>query len=309
MPQFTPTQGRYLSFIHAYTAGFGEPPAESEIAEALRVSPPSVNQMIKTLEKKGLIRRQPGVARTLEVLVPASDLPRWNKTIVRTTYEWGPAKPRKAKGRSSLLTADDPQDSADSAGDVLAEDDSIYQLKITLLGTEPPIWRRIETPDVPLEELHELIQTAMGWTNSHLHQFEIDGGRYVNDWLMQDGFDDPDSMAYSDVWLSDFINPQQPKLQILYEYDFGDGWEHLVELERVKPADPGMRYPRCTEGARACPPEDVGGIYGYADCVAALADPRHEQHEHYREWIGEYDPEAFSPTQATRAMRQGLPGW
>lgn len=309
MPQFTPTQGRYLAFIHAYTAGFSEPPAESEIAEALRVSPPSVNQMIKTLEKKGLIRRQPGVARTIEVLVPASSLPRWDKTIVRTTYQWGPVRPRKAKELPPPLQPDATQDSTDSAGDVVAEDDPIYQLKITLLGIEPAIWRRIETPDVPLEKLHDLIQTAMGWTNSHLHQFKIDGGRYVNAWLMQDGFDDPDAMEYSDVWLSDFINPQKPKLQIHYEYDFGDGWEHTVELEQVKSVEPAARYPRCTEGARACPPEDVGGIYGYADCVAALANPRHEQHEEYSEWVGKYDPDAFSPAKATRAMRQGLPGW
>src|SRR5690606_23542667 len=97
-------------------------------------------------------------------------------------------------------------------------------------------------------------------------------------------------------------------LTMRYEYDFGDGWEHSVELEQVKPAERGVRYPRCTAGARACPPEDVGGIYGYAEFVAALADPQHEEHEHYLEWIGPYDPDVFDPNRATRAMRKGLPG-
>jgi len=292
MPPFTPTQARYLSFIHAYITGFGQPPAESEIAEAMRVSAPSVNQMIKTLEKKGLIRRQPGVARTIEVLVPAESLPPWNKKMVRTVYQWMPMAPQ---------AAGEQRDSHGEAG-------MIYQLKITLLGIEPPIWRQIETPDVTLAELHELIQTAMGWTNSHLHQFEIDGGRYVDEWLLQDDFDDNDAMGYSGVWLSDFINPDQPTLSLRYEYDFGDGWEHSVELEQVKSAAPGVRYPRCTAGARACPPEDVGGIYGYAQCIAALADPEHEEHEQYLEWVGRYDPAAFDLNRTTRALRRGLPG-
>ena len=92
MPQFTPTQGRYLSFIHAYSEGFGLPPAETEIAEAMGVQPPSVHGMLKTLEKKHLIRRQPGVARSIEILIDPTTLPKWKKKIKRTVREWRPTK-------------------------------------------------------------------------------------------------------------------------------------------------------------------------------------------------------------------------
>lgn len=290
MPSYTPTQGRYLAFIHAYTEGFGLPPAESEIAEAIGVAPPSVNQMMKTLERKGLIRRQPGVPRSIEILVPTDDLPKWRKTITRTVNQWVMTRPR-------------------TPSPIPGKPSTIYQLKITLLGTKPPIWRRIETADVTLGTLHELIQTSMGWTNSHMHQFEIMGERYTDPRFMMDDLDDTGPTDYSGIRISDLVRKHGPRLKLLYEYDFGDGWQHSVVLERVDDAEPGQKYPRCTEGQGACPPEDVGGVYGFADYVEAITNPDHEDHQQLMEWNGPFDPAAFDPKQATRAMRKGLPSW
>ena len=107
------------------------------------------------------------------------------------------------------------------------------------------------------------------------------------------------------------ILPESGKRFIFtYEYDFGDGWEHEVVFEGRLRAEPGKRYPLCLEGARACPPEDVGGVWGYLDFLAAISDPKNESHDEMREWIGrKFDPEAFNPTGATRRMKRGLPDW
>lgn len=291
MANYTPAQGRYLAFIHAYMEGFGEAPAESEIAEALGVTPPSVNQMMKTLEKKDLIRRTPGEPRSIEILVPVDALPRWRKKVIRTVYQWMPPRsPRRPAATRAKST-------------------KIYQLKIALLGIQSPIWRRIEVRDVALGELHEHIQTSMGWTNSHLHQFQINGRRYTHPRFLHAGFDDWGAIDYSDIYISDLVREHGPNLKLLYEYDFGDSWEHLVELEETKDAEPRQRYPRCTAGERACPPEDIGGIYGFAEYLEAIADSDHEQHEEYLEWNGPFDPDDFEPAETTRAMRKGLPAW
>ena len=93
-------------------------------------------------------------------------------------------------------------------------------------------------------------------------------------------------------------------------YDFGDGWEHQIEFEGATPAEPSKKYPCCIEGARACPPDDVGGVWGYAHFLEAIGSPKHEEHEMYLEWIGgEFDSEAFDITETTKAMRKGLPKW
>lgn len=94
-----------------------------------------------------------------------------------------------------------------------------------------------------------------------------------------------------------------------YEYDFGDSWEHEVLFEGCPAVDPKASYPLCLEGARACLPEDVGGVWGYADFVEALADPKHEQHDEFVEWAGRFMGEAFDAKKATKAMRKGLPDW
>jgi len=216
MADVTPTQGRYLAYIHAYTEGFGLPPAESEIAAAIGVSAPSVNQMMKSLEKKGLIRREPGVPRSIEILVRPDALPKWKgKRITRTAREWTLASPAARRpGRASGGKA------------------TIYRFKIVLQDSDPAIWRRIETKDVALEQLHGLIQTAMGWTNSHLHQFEIAGSRYTDPRFMMDDLDDFGAIDYSGLRVSDLVAKHGARLRIGYEYDFGDSWQHKVVLEK-----------------------------------------------------------------------------
>lgn len=286
----TPTQSRYLAYIQAYTEGFGYPPAESEIGAAMKVSPPSVNQMMKTLEKKGFIRRQRGVPRSIKILLPPDSIPTWKERITSTKRVWVRVDPSSQTNRQS--------------GNA-----TVYCFKITLNETQPAIWRRIETKDVMLEKLHELIQTAMGWTNSHLHCFKIGDRRYTDPRLIDDAFNDLDESSYTEVRVSDLVAEHGLKMQLTYEYDYGDGWQHTIKLEKVTEALPQIRYPRCIDGARACPPEDVGGVWGYADFVKAITNPDHEQHEDVLEWNGPFDPDDFDPAEATRQMKRGLPAW
>ena len=186
----------------------------------------------------------------------------------------------------------------------------IHQLKITLLGINPPIWRRIQVKDCTLDELHEHIQTAMGWGNSHLHHFMF-GERLVGDpELMQENFDE---LGYEDstaTKLSDAVPARAKKFQFRYEYDFGDSWEHEVLVEKTLPADPKTEYPVCIDGKRACPPDDVGGVWGYPGFLEAIRNESDERHEDMLDWIGgAFDPEEFDPAVATKSMRKGLPRW
>lgn len=165
----------------------------------------------------------------------------------------------------------------------------VYQLKITLRDSRPSIWRRVLVPaDITLGKLHSVIQVAMGWDDSHLHQFLIDDEYYSRP--------DPEELEESiderRMRLSSVAPPL--KRSFLYEYDFGDGWEHTVTVEKVLPREAGRRYPVCLAGSRNCPPEDCGGIYGYMDMLKILANPKHEQYEDMIEWVGEdFDPERF----------------
>ena len=187
--------------------------------------------------------------------------------------------------------------------------DTLFQFKITLLGAEPPIWRRIQIRDCTLDELHEHIQTAMGWTNSHLHQFEIKGDRYGDPDLLDDGFGDYSCSNSLETRVSDIVPKSGKRFSFQYEYDFGDGWQHEVLFEGCPTPEKRKKYPLCLEGERACPPEDVGGIWGYATFLEAKDDPQHEDYEMYAEWCADFDPEAFDPKQATKDMKQGLPDW
>jgi hypothetical protein len=158
----------------------------------------------------------------------------------------------------------------------------------------------MQVPDGTLADLHEYLQAAFGWWNYHLHQFAIDGERYG-----PPARDDMDfgleMIDETEVPLSQLIPKSGRKSRWLYEYDFGDGWRHEILFEGFAPADPEAKYPQCVEGERACPPEDCGGPWGYADY---LADPHHERHEELLAWRGPFDPEAFDAKQATRAMRK-----
>lgn len=175
----------------------------------------------------------------------------------------------------------------------------IYTLKITLADVIPPVWRRIAVPAAyTLDRLHRAIQLAMGWQDCHLHSFEIAGTQY--------GVPDPDGLLdlrdELDVRLDAVVTKDS---RFTYTYDFGDWWEHHVLAEAVADAEPGERYPACTGGAGACPPEDVGGVYGYEQLLAAIADPKHPEHAAMREWLGRrHDPAAFDAARATALMRR-----
>jgi hypothetical protein len=187
---------------------------------------------------------------------------------------------------------------------------TVFQLKITLKESQPPIWRRIQIKDCTLDKLHEHIQTAMGWTNSHLHHFKVGEQYYGDPMLMQEQFEE---FGYEDstaTMLSDIITGRARKFRFLYEYDFGDSWYHEILLENCSDVEPGTEYPVCVDGKRACPPEDCGGIWGYPEFVQAIENPDDERHEELLEWIGgEFDPEAFDPARATKAMKKGLEDW
>jgi hypothetical protein len=206
----------------------------------------------------------------------------------------GPAKPNVSEVKKPKAKAD--------AGE-------LYQFKITLTDTMPPIWRRIQVPDCTLDELHEFIQLAMGWTNSHLHQFEIDGKRYGDPELLDAGFNDFDCIDSTETKIGDIVPRSGKRFRFTYEYDFGDGWQHEILFEGTPKPEPGKKYPLCLEGERACPPEDVGGVWGFAEFLEAIGNPEHDRHDELLEWSGPFDPEAFDPVAATKAMRKGLPNW
>jgi Plasmid pRiA4b ORF-3-like protein len=188
--------------------------------------------------------------------------------------------------------------------------DTVYQFKITLQESHPPIWRRIQVQDCTLDKLHEHIQTAMGWTNSHLHHFRIEEQLYGDPDLMQENFEEMEYEDSTTMKISDILPRTGKRFRFQYEYDFGDSWYHEVLFEGVVQAESKVKYPLCLEGARACPPEDCGGFWGYADFVEAIQNTDHEQHEELLEWVGgRFDPEAFDPAKATKAMRKGLPDW
>ena len=163
------------------------------------------------------------------------------------------------------------------------------QLRIALEEVRPVVWRRLLVPGgVRLNRLHEMFQAAMGWTDSHLHQFR------VGDKLYGAQFDD-----YPDEELDEktvtVIGAVGKVRCFFYDYDFGDGWEHEVVVEEVTSWPQGLRYAVCMDGERACPPEDVGGPGGYDDFLRVLADPGHEEFEHLNAWSGgRFDPEEFS---------------
>jgi hypothetical protein len=231
------------------------------------------------------------------------------KSRVGATIPQTTAGTRRNSLRHILDTTTQAIDRSQGVG-VMPASERVYQFKITLLDSQPPIWRRIQVKDCTLDKLHEHIQTAMGWTNSHLHHFRIGEQLYGDPLLMAENFED---MGYEDstlTKLSALVPAKGKRFRFEYAYDFGDSWQHEVRFEGCVEAERGKRYPLCLEGARACPPEDVGGVWGYADFVKAVQNPDHEEHERMLEWVGgEFDPEAFDPAVATNRMKRGLPDW
>lgn len=166
----------------------------------------------------------------------------------------------------------------------------VYQIKVTLEHIEPPIWRQLLVPSsCTLGVLHETLQVAMGWTDSHMHHF-IGPDRTIY------GADHPDSFGNHEdearVRLSAVLVRERQRL--LYEYDFGDGWLHQIVLEKIRDSSEAASLPRCIAGARACPPEDCGGVPGYERLFQIVDDPEHPEHDEMLEWLGkDFDPERF----------------
>jgi hypothetical protein len=182
-------------------------------------------------------------------------------------------------------------------------DEVLFEFRITLQDVEPPIWRRVQVEDGTLGDLHEIIQVAFGWENCHLHQFVIDGVRYGPVFPDEVGFD-MGAVDQESVRLSDIIPPSGKRFRFRYEYDFGDGWRHDMLFEGYPPRERRIKYPVCMGGERACPPDDVGGPWGYVEYLAAISDPRHAQHQELLEWSGPFDPEAFDAARTTKALRR-----
>ncbi len=178
--------------------------------------------------------------------------------------------------------------------------DQVYQFKITLKGTKPPIWRRILVPETyTFWDLHVAIQDAMGWDDYHLHEFTLlspKTGRKVKIGIPSD--EDVDYgwevLAEWNQKIAHYFSSENSKAD--YVYDFGDGWEHSIKLEKILPRETGVAYPRCIDGRGACPPEDCGGIGGYAEFLEAIGDPANELHEDMLDWVGgSFDPDDFDP--------------
>ena len=176
-------------------------------------------------------------------------------------------------------------------------DPTIYQLKITLLDIFKPIWRRIQVPStIPLSRLHDVFQSVMGWTNSHMHQFEK--GRVYWSVPQHDGLDD-DAIDERRIELETVLTTEGDSL--IYLYDFGDGWRHQVVLEKILPLDAAASTkPVCLAGERRCPPEEVGGAPGYLEFLEVIFQPGHDEFAHFRGWAGgtfhaeEFDLEAVN---------------
>ena len=177
----------------------------------------------------------------------------------------------------------------------------IYQIKVTLDDTHPPVWRRIQVPgNTTLLKLHDILQIVMGWEDYHLHMFTIEG-------LI---FGDPADDEYGDRITLDEANYKLSQViygegqRFTYKYDFGDGWDHTLLLEKIFSPDDGVHYPLCLKGKRACPPEDVGGVWGYINFLEAVRDPDHDEYEEYLAWVGgEFDPETFDLEEVNARLR------
>ncbi|MEW6142711.1 MAG: plasmid pRiA4b ORF-3 family protein [Chloroflexota bacterium] len=178
----------------------------------------------------------------------------------------------------------------------------VYQLKVTLRESKPLIWRRVQVPgNVTLHKLHMILQAVMGWTNSHLYSFDIAGTEYSIPDPIEDDFNEFHFVDSRRTRLSKVVSRE--KVRFSYEYDFGDSWEHDILVEKILPAEPGVQYPLCLAGKRACPPEDCGGVWGYVDLLKIIRAPTHIEYERMMEWLGgPFDPEEFNIDEINRSL-------
>lgn len=180
----------------------------------------------------------------------------------------------------------------------LHKQQQVYQLKVTLPGIRPPIWRRFQVAgNTTLADLHQVLQEVMGWGSSHLYEFVIDGRRYSARDDEMDKHWDATGVTLRAVAL-------QTGLRFTYVYDFGDNWRHEVLVEKIQPVDDATGPPICITGKRACPPEDCGSLPGYDELVKAMRDPTHRRYNELIDWLGApFDPEAFDLEAVNEALR------
>lgn len=180
---------------------------------------------------------------------------------------------------------------------------SVHQLKVTVRDVDPPVWRRIALrSDVSLGEMAAVLEGAMGWAGYHLHQLQVGDVRY--------GMRDPDSEAHeldeNQFQIASVLS--EIGMEMAWIYDFGDGWEHDVVVEAIGPPEPGVEYPVCLDGQRACPAEDCGGPGGYAYLLEVVENPQHPEYAELSDWLSpDFDPEHFDADAATDAMRSPRP--
>jgi hypothetical protein len=178
----------------------------------------------------------------------------------------------------------------------------IYRLKVTLQETAPAVWRRLLVPaDMSLAKFHRVLQDSFGWTNSHLNCFECWSGCFGMVGIEEDADDLEDERRTK---LASVLPNEGACL--IYRYDYGDDWEHLVVLERILEPDHRHHYPLCVGGARACPPEDCGGTSGYEELCRVLLSSKDEEHDSTLTWLGGYfDPAGFDANAVNRPFRFG----
>jgi hypothetical protein len=182
---------------------------------------------------------------------------------------------------------------------------NVHRLKVTLRRVRPPVWRRIEVrSSTNLHQLSIELEAAMGWLGGHMHAFDVAGETYQLP--SEDDFGRRPTKDERKATVATVL--PRPGTKMRWDYDFGDGWEHDILVEAIEPAAPDVVYPRCTAGRRACPPEDCGGPWGYADLLEALGDAAHPDHESMREWAPpDFDPAEFDAAEVSEAMRQARP--
>lgn len=171
--------------------------------------------------------------------------------------------------------------------------DSVYKLHISLTESDPLIWRRFDVKgDYSLWRLHQVLQRVMGWEDSHLHEFIIEGKHYGRpDWDDDPGFG---PQLFDERRFKVRSVAPNAGMAFQYIYDFGDGWMHEIRVEAIAPPNSSAYYPRCIGGANACPPEDSGGLGGYYDKLRIMNDPADPEHEDIKEWMSEFPPKPFS---------------
>lgn len=182
-----------------------------------------------------------------------------------------------------------------------------FQFRVELLNIRPAIWRRVQVTDGPLSSLHYAIQGAFDWEECHLHQFEIGGLRFgprPPEEFLDLGLPQADE---AEVRISQLLPYSGKQTVWHYTYDFGDDWLHEIVFEGCGPVAPRMKYPLCVEGARAAPPEDCGGPWGFGEILQLLELPPGERDENPSElmdWLGPFDPDEFDAQKITKKMRQ-----